>query len=425
MIDIIPRNPRAAKELALVASVGLILILMNMPTFLTRAVVASAPEGAVQAAALWPIQATQESLSFLQQPTPELVFVRLMTWNFLLLLAFLFAVVVSAVRHRDAGLLGFCAGGLVLGFSALHLISWLALLLIKLVGLILLLLNWVFLAVQWCFSQWFILLPAIALVLIWLARDWISENLASLKGHLGDIASIALVIALGAGFVALLRWLGPLVSHWLWGLLGPYLGPFFHVVGVIIKFTSALLLFLLAATFVLSLVGRLLVDQVRAAWNAGKGRKEMALAGFALGSALALVVLASVGAPRLSSGVNSGWINCLGTLDRTLGANVASSTIGWIQPTTVFVATMPASVERFVLQHFDNANPPLVDSLILLIVLAMATISVTLALFLSREESTKGYSDYFLPREYLEVFGGLLFAVVLLFVAAASEGDQS
>ena len=414
------------KEVSLVSAVGLLFLLMNFPKLLTSLVASAVQDPGWQSALLWPVVTTQESLSTLQGRDPHAVLSTLMSWNFLLLYGFLFSVLFSSMKRRDLGLLGFSAGGATLGYFALHLISWIALILIY----ALILVKWISSALVWIlsfvFSWWFLWLPVVLLFVLWARLGWLRENWPKV------LAACATILAIG-----LIAWkFFPAFWAWLVELLEPvlalirairdFLAPIFHFLGQIFQWVAFTFLGIVLVIFVLNTLGRLVVDQIRAVWTAGRGRKELGLAGFALGSAFALIILTSVGAPQVSAGVDSGWNESLRTIDGVLQGTVASKVFGGLQPTRVFLGVMPGSVEGFVMEHFDNANPPLLDSLLLLVLLSIATLSVLYWAFSAMEErSSPPLQAYFLPREYLAIFGGLLVSVLVLFGQALSEGGDA
>jgi len=152
----------------------------------------------------------------------------------------------------------------------------------------------------------------------------------------------------------------------------------------------------------------------------------MALAGFALGSALALIVLMSASNASGAHSVDGGWQACLSTLDRSLGGRAFSVSLGWVAPAGLFWAVTPGAVQAFAVSYFDNVNPPLVDSLILLVILGVASLSALRGLFsVVALRGPGGLSGYFLPREYLAVFGGLLVAVAFVLIQGSTEGGDS
>jgi len=177
---------------------------------------------------------------------------------------------------------------------------------------------------------------------------------------------------------------------------------------------------LLACFLILNIVGRLVVDQLRAAWNCGRTRKELGLSSFAMGSALGLIVLTSVGVSQVADGVDRGWAASLQVLDALVGG-VASSALGWIHPASWFEAGMSEGVRVFIKEYCHSASPPLVDSLFLLAVLGIANLSVLVRTVFGKLSLSRPTSGYFLPQEYFSLIGSLMFGVLLWFGQASTE----
>jgi hypothetical protein len=426
---------RRWKEFVVVAAVGLVFLCMNFPKLLGKLLYRFVPQANVQRILAAPIQATQASLSHLRRPSPEVMLTRLMSWNFLLLLVFLALVTVLALRHKDIQLPEFCLAGLALGYFGGELVAWIVVVVIKLFSWAAVLVHWIGIALGWLFEValhwWWIFVPLAVIGLVLANRDALRAMLARCRELSVDWPrvvrwSLGALAGLGAIWL-IVGVLGP----WLWAFLGPIIaflghlfGVVFHFVGKLIGWLVSALLVVLAVGLVLNLAGRLLVDQVRSAWCAGRGCKEMALAGFALGSGLALIVLMSAGTSSGAHGVDQGWQASLSALDHAVGGRVFSWSLGAVAPAGFFWAVMPGAVQDLAVSYFDNANPPLVDSLILLVILGVASVSALRGLFSSiAYRVPHRVGGYFLPSEYVAVFGGLILA--LAFVVAQGSTESS
>jgi hypothetical protein len=425
------------KEFVVVAAVGLVFLCMNFPKLLGKLLYRFVPQGNLQRILAAPIQATQASLGNLRRPSPEVMLTRLMSWNFLLLLLFLALVALLALRHKDFQLPAFCLSGLALGYFGGELVAWIVVIVIKLFSWAAVLVHWIGSVLGWLFEialhWWGILAPLVVIVLVIANRDALRAMVARWRGRSVDWPRVARwTLGVLAGLGAIWLVVG-VVGPWIWSFIGPIvaflghlLGIVFHFVGKVIAWLVTALLVALAVGLVLNLAGRLLVDQVRSAWCAGKGRKEMALAGFALGSALALIVLMSAGTSSGAHGVDQGWQASLSALDHAVGGSVFSSSLGSVAPAGSFWAVMPRAVRDFAVSYFDNANPPLVDSLILLVILGVASASALRGLFSSvASRVPHRVGGYFLPSEYLAVFGGLVVALIFVVAQGATESTDS
>jgi hypothetical protein len=183
----------------------------------------------------------------------------------------------------------------------------------------------------------------------------------------------------------------------------------------VFSWVTFILLVALAIFGVVTTLGRLLVDQIRAAWSAGKGEQHLALGTFAIGSALALVVLTSVAAPPVSEGVDTGWQQSLQTVDGITSTRIASGILGGPEPTSIFVATMPQPVEKFAFTYLTAVPPPIVEAIVLLLITLLTIVSLLRHLALTVERQPAKFTNYFIPREYLKIAFSLIAPVLILF----------
>lgn len=413
------------KDFLLVSAVGLLFLLMNFPKTLSRLVTDQVENQMAQDLLLWPIQATQTSLMSLQGSAPEAVLSKLMFYAFLGFWCLMLLLVVAAIRQKNGALPPFCLAGVLTGFFGLHLISWTALILLKLgiwLAIVVVWLKQILVAILGFFaSWWFVWAPLMALALLLIfkreAWDWLRQHWAKLS-----LGTAAALIAL-----FLIRTYFPPFWAWLMALLEPVIRFFrlvFHFLAEVFGWIFGAGILILAVFLILNVVGRLVVDQIRAAWNSGRSKKELALGGFALGSAFALIVLTSMGVPGLSKGVNTGWQQALATVDGVLPVEIASASLGWIQPAQWFESTMPENVRSFVKDFLGHASAPLVDSLFLLVALIFTNASVLFGGILERQSTVRVVGSYFLPHEYFTLVGGLIGAVGVSFLAQFMEGSD-
>jgi hypothetical protein len=421
--DELIEKPRPWKGLFLSSFIGLIFLIVNFPKFLSSVITTKIENPELQTALLFPIASVRDILSSLVGASPEHIFRVLMTYNFVMLWVFLTLVVVFAIRHLDFALVAFGFGGIVLGYSALHLISWIAIIIVTVIVLVAKVTFWIgfliTLILQFIIVKgwWLLLLLALAGLIYYFRKQLLKV--------IGAILGTTVVAYLLHRFV-------PIVWHWFLGLINPiiqftrmiwekYIGPILAVIFTLLIIVFLLLSSLIATFLVLATLGSFVIDQLKAAWYSGSGRKGLALAGFAIGSGIALVILTSVAAPAVANGVNDGWIRSFKIIDGLAGTSIAN--IAGYEPTNLFVMTMPISVEEFVFKYLRNVQPPIVDGALFLGIISLATLSLMARMPLSMAKVSTKVPVSFLPKEYLAIVGGLLIAVVLIFLQAFSEGD--
>jgi len=423
------RNEKAPlpwKALFLSASIGFVFLLVNFPKFTTQVIVNTIKHPTWQTTALFPVVTVQDILTSLIGPVPEMTFQKLMSINFIGFFVYLVAVSLFALRHKDVGLLGFSIGGLILGYAALHLISWMAVIIVAILTFVVNVLGWlayiIKIVLEFIFVRgWWLILLLVLAGVIYAFKDKLLKFLAGS------------VVATIVGYL-LYRFV-PIVWRWFLKLIDPiirflkmvwskYIVPVLAFVITILGWLIFVTISVLGIFLILTTLGRLVVDQFRAAWHSGKGRKELALSGFAVGSAIALIVLTSVAAPPVASGINDGWKHSFEIIDGFIGTNIGASALARIEPTNIFVATMPNSVKTFVFTYLTNAHPPIVDSALFFAIIIIAATSVALRVFPSISKVPTKTRVSFLPTEYFAIFGGLLIAVVIIFAQAVSEGDS-
>ena len=199
-----------------------------------------------------------------------------------------------------------------------------------------------------------------------------------------------------------------------------FVWPMLVVVGAILAWLFVALLALLSIFFVLSTLGNVVIDQVKAVWHASRSAKGIAIAGFAIGLAFALVMFMSVGAQEISAGFDAGWLLSFQLLDTFLATQIAQ-TVG-PSPTGIFIGTMPQAVETFVFEYFTLTFPPLIDAILLGTVLSIATLRVIGGI--AWQSDLPAADVTFLPREYLIIVWGVLVGTLLAIIGAVVEPDR-
>lgn len=411
------RARRPWKALLVSSGVGLLVLLVQFPRF-TRQVVRQAFEDPTwRSVLLVPIDSVQGILHSLIGPASPNLLRRLVAIDFLALWVFFTILVLFTVRHRNKRLFGFGIGGLVAGYLGLHVVSWFALVIVNVIDFILSIVSWftsiIATVADFVFVQgWWMLTIIGVLVVLFVFSEYILEIFAGLIG--GSILVYLLYIFIPPLWHNIITLFNPALSI-VRSTWESYIYPSVSLFVWLFVWALFIVISLLVVFGVLTTLGRLLVDQFRAAWSAGKGEKHLALGTFAIGSALALIILTSVAAPPIANGVNVGWQESLQIIDSVTKTHLASNLLGVFEPTRIFVATMPQPVYKFVFTYLTSVPPPVVEAIVLLFILIFATISLSWRLFPSMSDEPVKLTKYFIPKEYLRIFVRLIAPVVILF----------
>jgi hypothetical protein len=374
-------------------------------------------------------------------------FETLMTYSFLGLQLYVALVVIMCVTRANLRPLFFAVLGFIIGVYAVHLIAYLVLAFLWTVQMGIAIFVVISNAIIWFINllfrdAWVFLVAAGIVVFLYLNR----ANL------LQAIVGLLIVAAVG---VALYYLVPPIfafivqillaIADFLQRLFAPILAflmlllsPLIALVQWIVEWIIApVLAFLITAalfigTFVLAILviltgfasmGNVVTDQVRSAFRVRRiGTKNHMLNGFALGSALALVLLTSAAAVGIATGVNVGWRQSFALIDGATGLNLQNSAVAAFNPVSIFVSTMPEAVYRFVFKYLTNVQPPLVDAAVLVTLLVLSCVNVTLSIVGLSGAAEVERPITFLPLEVLAIVFWLVFSIASVFVQALTEG---
>lgn len=239
-------------------------------------------------------------------------------WSVLVIavLAYLAALLLLSLRHLRLDLFGAGATSLAVGAGSLHLLAWALFFLtwlLVIVGIVLLwVLSLLFTVFGWLFhvigvilgflwmvlsnfvgflfasGWWIIVAVVLAILLIVLAI----RNREALLEFLGYVV-LPLGIVVGATFLLIKLWkfLGPLLAR-LFAWLAPvfaFLGRVFDVIVRVVVF----LLIVFGIAYLIYGLGSFLLDQFRAGWNSGNGRRGVIIGSLAVGTAVSLILVES------------------------------------------------------------------------------------------------------------------------------------
>lgn len=425
--SVVPISWAPVKQLLLTAAVGLFVLLVNFPNLTVRAVHGVAQDPPFQTALIAPIRALEHSIKEL---TPAPFFRKLMTANFLVEALFVATLVAFAARHRDASLVVFGIGGFVAGVVALHVLAWC----FVAVGGVFAIVVWIYEAVGWVLGKiynffafvfvhgwWLFVLAGVAGAL-YAARGYMTKAL--LVSGAAVVVGTGLYLTVPRLWTWLMEALQPLIA-WLreaWtGQILPVLLFAWHLLLFLLKF---FLVFVLALV-VLASLGHLLIDQIRTTRCCASGHKHVSLAAFAIGTALALVLLTAVAADSVGVELEAGWTQSVSALNHLIGSEPGEWSVGAIHPAQLFGAALPSSVVEFVREFMAHAQAPLIDGLILLFVTVLATLGLLKSMPSPLANPPTRLLDFFVPRELLMVLMILLGAIFSSFLAGSAEATES
>ncbi|HEY8696327.1 MAG TPA: hypothetical protein VIM02_01825 [Rhizomicrobium sp.] len=421
-------SPRWLRQSSLYALIGFALVVTNFPKFLTRLVDANVASVGWRTILHAPIQAMQIVLAILVGPHPSEFFQRAMTCSFFLLWLFFALLAILSIHRHSLRMFACGIVGTVLGYFALHLLAWVAVAVVLTVKGTIFVVRWVGAVISAILSfvfhyTWPLLLVTLAFALLYAAYLWRGDLLVALRWLGRSVRKYAMRLAGGALFIALLVVILPALYDWVVKPILAFLSWLFTpivqailflakwVFGIVfvVLFLAIIVTILLAS---LAFVGSLLVTQLQAGWHAARSLRCVLIAGFAIGSAFALIVLVSMATPAVADSLNQAWLNVF------IFAHVAD-----IQTTTHFVTDafrlfLPQSVESFAFAHLTNLQAPALDGFIFMIVMALASLSIIFRLFSVGPPVNEVLPLKFVVEEYAKIILGMFVILILIFVAA-------
>ena len=413
------------------AVLGIILLFVNFPKFLTRTIEVNVAPGALRDILEGAVSGVQTLVGALIGARPVAFFERAMTCGFFLLWVFLALLAAFSLRRGSVRMLGYGSGGIVAGYFVVHLLAWGAVALVVAVGGALFVVRWVAwgigaIVVFVAHYLWPLFLLAAAVMGVFIAyRNW--DAFLDLLRRFGQFVRAYFFRIVGAAIGAWLLYLFVPALYrlvilpvwnflvWLFSPVGSFILFLFKwiitIVGVIILVAVALALGIGS----LALIGSLLVSQLQAGWHAARSLRDVLVAGFAIGSALALITLACLATPFLDQSLNHAWLAGLLGMAGTGTTHIMSNT---------FLFLLPESVKTFVFTYLTNLQAPAIDSFTFLAVMTLASLSVLFRLFSASPLEDQHPPVSLLAMEYGKIVGGA-FVILLLMFFAAETGDSS
>ncbi len=318
--------------------------------------------------------------------------------------------VATSFVFMKPGRLAHGLSGLCLGLGSIVLLSWTGVVLVKIASIIGAILAFVFSIVGAVFH---FISALVAVVFPYLAGIALVIGAMYALVHLARALSLTLVkyvlAAVAAGAVVwlalpLLRWCYASLLLPILHFLAPIVAWIFAAVGVVLMFVLAFVAVMGVAgvlVFVVGMLGRLAIDQFRTAWQGGRGERPMALAGFSVGSAFALLLTVTAGLPDVAAGIDAAWHEHAWML------NTWSPAASHFQALPDVVANAAATV-------FQHANAPIFDAVVVVLLLPAAAVGTMRWGKMLEENWEKRY----LSKDAAIVGGTLSLSLVILVAAA-------
>ena len=224
------------------------------------------------------------------------------------------------------------------------------------------------------------------------------------------IATISFIVQiLGAVLGFLARILEPLIKVLLIfiQILGAVLGFLARILEVLLIFIAGMFIFI-TGIGIIALLGRLLIDQYKAAWESGSGSKGVLAGSFSVGLALGLIFLNCYGHSDQMSTIDRAWAEVV-------------TFANWISPMNVFEFLIPPSYSEAISLIFSSLSYPLFDSFVLVTVLALSWIGIIRGMFSTLRDE---FRVTFVSQEALVLVFAVPIGVFLLFSQAIAPKED-
>ncbi len=317
-------------------------------------------------------------------------------------------------------------GGLTVGFLSVPILAWTIFLIFALVNFLLAIINFInellINLLKWIISFLPILIY-IGLVLLglWLVVLTIQFLWERYKWR------TVITAVLAATFAYL--WGKPIFLFLLTNILWPIFSALITIISFIVQILGAVLGFLasileplikvllifIAGMFIfitgigiIALLGRLLIDQYKAAWESGSGSKGVLAGSFSVGLALGLIFLNCYGHSDQMSTIDRAWAEVV-------------TFANWISPMNVFEFLIPPSYREVISLIFSSLSYPLFDSFVLVTALALSWIGIIRGMFSTLRDE---FRVTFVSQEALVLVFAVPIGVFLLFSQAIAPKED-
>jgi|GEM_PF-4635540 len=297
---------------------------------------------------------------------------RLANWLVIGLWWYIAAVVVSSMVYMRPDRLTNGLSGLCLGLGAIVLLSWAAAVLVKFAVI----LAWISRFISSIGTVVFHFIasivaaafPYLAVIAIVLLAGCVLFKLFRKLGIDTVMSALLLLPCAGVAWLLnpVLRWCYTAVLLPIVHILGPIAAWLLGVVGVIlvgIGLVLAVASLVLGLVIGLEIMGKLVIEQFRTAWDAPKGDKAMAFAGFSVGSAFAVLLMVTAGLPEVAVSIDTAWHQHAWLFNT------------WSPAASHFQA-LPDGFADALASIFKNVSAPVFDALILIALVPFGAVSM-------------------------------------------------
>ncbi|HSU13770.1 hypothetical protein [Longimicrobium sp.] len=323
---------------------------------------------------------------------------------------------VTSLVFMKPGRLANGLSGLCVGLGSVVLLSWMGVVLVKIASTVGVILAFVFSIVGAVFH---FISTLVAVIFPYLAGIGLAIGVVYALVHLVRALGLTLVkYALAAVAATAVVWLTVPLLRWCYAslllpilhFLAPIVAWILAAVGVVLMVVLAFVAVLGVAgalVFVLGMLGRLAIDQFRTAWEGGRGERPMALAGFSVGSAFALLLTVTAGLPDVAAGIDVAWHEHAWMLNT------------WSPAASHFQA-LPDAVAGAFAAMFQHASAPVFDAVVLAALLTTAAVGA----MWRREAEEDAWQARYISVEALKVGAALGFGLLVLVIAANLPDDS-
>lgn len=341
---------------------------------------------------------------------------RLAEWIVVGLWLYIAILFVTALTFLKPGRLANGLSGLCVGLGSIVLLSWTAVVLVTIATAFGTIVTVLFNIVSAIFD---FISALIVVAFPYLAGIGLAIGLVYAVVHFSRALGLTAVkYALGAGASIAIAWMAFPLLRWFYAsllipilqFLAPIVAWVAAALGVVLTMVLIMVVVLAIAgalVFVLGLLGRLAIDQFRTAWEGGRGERPMALAGFAVGSAFALLLTVAAGLPDIAGSIDAAWHERAWLLNT------------WSPAASHFQA-LPDGLAGAFAAIFQHASAPVFDAVILAALLTTAALGA----IRGWEAEEDAWPARYISHDALKVGFGLSLGLLVLVIAATLPEDS-
>jgi hypothetical protein len=317
-------------------------------------------------------------------------------------------ILLLSFREKRSRMFFYSLGGLTIGFLSVPILAWTIFLIFALVNFLLAIINFILPILIYIglvlLGIWLVVLT---IQFLWERYKWgtvitavLTATFAYLWGK--PVFLFLLTNILWPIFSALIATISFIVQ-----ILGAVLGFLARILEVLLIFIAGMFIFI-TGIGIIALLGRLLIDQYKAAWESGSGSKGVLAGSFSVGLALGLIFLNCYGHSDQMSTIDRAWAEVV-------------TFANWISPMNVFEFLIPPSYSEVISLIFSSLSYPLFDSFVLVTVLALSWIGIIRGMFSTLRDE---FRVTFVSQEALVLVFAVPIGVFLLFSQAIAPKED-